>query len=64
MAHNYEPIKYSRSKINKAGKSYISSTATPDEKTAALNLINNWRAAHAFPLQVIYVHLKDRKSVV
>ena len=58
MAHNYELVKNSRSQIKKAGKTFVSSTATGDEKADALIVINNWRAAHAFPLQVIYVHLK------
>lgn len=58
MAHNYELVQYSRSQIKKAGKLFVSPAATADEKNKALVLINNWRAAHAFPLQVIYVHLK------
>lgn len=58
MAHNFEEVKYSRSQIKKAGKIYVSATATQEEKEDALELINNWRAAHSFPLQVIYMHVK------
>lgn len=58
MAHNYEEVKYSRSQVKKAGKVYIDPHALGDEKATALNIINNWRAAHSFPLQVIYMHVR------
>lgn len=58
MAHNYEEIIYTRTQIKKAGKSFISKTASNEEKSRALTLINNWRSAHSFPLQIIYMHIK------
>ena len=58
MAHNYEEVKYSRSKVKRAGKVFVSPNSTAEEKDAALEVINNWRAAHSFPLQVLYVHVK------
>ena len=58
MAHEYEKTRYSRTTVKKAGKKYVSSDAKPEEKSEALTIINNWRSAHAYPLQVIYVHLK------
>lgn len=49
---------YSKSQIIKAGK-IIKETACPiDEYKQALKVIDNWRSSHAFPLQVIYCHLK------
>ncbi len=54
----YEEVKYSRSQIKKAGKKYIDSNSTEIERREALALINNWRAAHSFPLQVIYMHVQ------
>lgn len=58
MAHNYEEVKYTRTQIKKAGKAYISDSSNEEEKENALALINNWRAAHSFPLQIIYMHVK------
>ena len=58
MAHHYETIKYIRTKIKQAGKKYVSPSASQTEKDDALVLINNWRSAHSFPMQIIYVHLK------
>lgn len=54
----YEEIKHSRTQIKRAGKIYISDDATKQQKEDALMIINNWRAAHSFPLQVLYVHVK------
>lgn len=58
MAHNYEEVKYSRSQVKKAGKVYVAPDALADEKVTALSIINNWRAAHSFPLQIIYMHVR------
>lgn len=58
MAHNYVKVNYTRTKIKKAGKAFVSSTTTEQEKNDALALINNWRSAHSFPLQIIYMHVK------
>lgn len=58
MAHNYEEVNYSRNKIKNAGKLYILKASSKAEKDEALKLINNWRSAHAFPLQIIYMHVK------
>lgn len=58
MAHNYEEIKFTRTQIKKAGKAFISDKSSITEKEDALLLINNWRASHSFPLQIIYMHVK------
>ena len=58
MAHNYDEVKYTKTQIKKAGKTYVSPNATEKEKEDALALINNWRSSHSFPLQIIYMHLK------
>ena len=58
MAQGYEELKYTRTQIKRAGKIYTSDDATKQQKDEALMKINNWRAAHSFPLQVLYVHVK------
>ena len=58
MAQRYEELKYTRTQIKRAGKIYISDDSTEQQKEEALMMINNWRAAHSFPLQVLYVHVK------
>ncbi len=49
---------YSRREINDAGNIMRKEVLTLDEESAALTVIDNWRAAHAYPLHVMYIHLR------
>ena len=49
---------YSKNRIIKAGKEIISDTLSEEKRKDALTVIDNWRASHAYPLQVIYMNLK------
>lgn len=51
--NNWEIPKYSGSKIEKAGKILANIDSSKDEIDNALEILNNWRASHAYPLQVI-----------
>lgn len=51
---------YSKNQIIKAGKIIKNSASNSEECQMALNAIDNWRASHAFPLQVIYCNLKRK----
>lgn len=52
--------KYTKSEINKAGSIIADLSSTPEERNIALIILNNWRAAHAYPLQVICSNLRLR----
>ena len=54
----WKVVEYSRSKIIKSGKIMKSSDASPAQIKEATKVIDNWRAAHAYPLHVIYMHLR------
>ena len=56
----WEVPKYSKSEINKAGSIITDSSSTKEERDNALIVLNNWRAAHAYPLQVICSNLRLR----
>lgn len=64
----WEVPRYSKSEITKAGKTIISVntvslrdiTITLGDIEEANNILNNWRAAHAYPLQVICSNLRLR----
>lgn len=60
QGEQWEVPKYSKSQINKAGKIIADSSSTKDERDNALMILNNWRAAHAYPLQVICSNLRLR----
>ena len=44
---------YSKRQINNAGKTITNPNASSEEREEALKILNNWRAAHAYPLQII-----------
>lgn len=49
---------YSKSEINKAGEVIRNSASAQDEIDKANIIIDNWRASHAYPLHVMYIHLR------
>lgn len=55
-------VEYSRSKIIKSGKIIRNCEYSSEQVEEAIAVIDNWRAAHAFPLHVIYMHLRRMAS--
>lgn len=51
---------YSRRQINEAGNVLRTETANQKEYETALKIVDNWRAAHAYPLHVFYMNLRRR----
>lgn len=51
---------YTRRQINDAGNVLRNETAPPEERSAALTVVDNWRAAHAYPLHVFYMNLRRK----
>lgn len=62
----WEEPKYSKKQIDLAGKTIASPSLNPEELHAALEVVNNWRASHAYPLQVITnnLRLNNRNAIV
>lgn len=56
----WEIPKYSKSEINKASSIITDSSSSKEDRDNALIVLNNWRAAHAYPLQVICSNLRLR----
>ena len=54
----WKTLEYSRNQIIKAGKIIKKDNALPQEIDKATDIIDNWRATHAFPMHVIYMHLR------
>src|SRR5665647_660754 len=51
---------HSRSKVDKAGDILISDLRSPNDEEWALQVINNWRASHSFPLNTFQMFLRGR----
>ena len=58
--NKWEIPKYTGNQINKAGKIIADPFSTSEERDQALTVLNNWRAAHAYPLQVICSNLRKK----
>ena len=56
----WEIPKYSKSEINRAGSIMANSSSSTENHKQALIILNNWRASHAYPLQVICNNLRLR----
>lgn len=53
---------HSRAEINAASRVWLSPDTSPDEKSRALKIVNNWRGIHAFPLNTFQMGLRRRGS--
>lgn len=51
-------VEYSKRQINDAGNIIRKDNTTAEELAFATQVIDNWRAAHAYPMHVIYIHLR------
>jgi hypothetical protein len=61
----YEYPKYSREEVNRAGKEFVTlSTSKVSDLFRSIEIIYNWRAAHAYPTQNIFVTLKQHAKKV
>lgn len=49
---------YSKREINDAGNVIRNMSSSSQKKEQALQIIDNWRAAHAYPMHVFYMNLK------
>ena len=52
----------SKKKINRAGKLLAKGSATPEELARARDLVNRWRACHAYPLNTFQATLRTKLS--
>lgn len=57
---DWTALEYSRGRINRAGKALANAGANPDapELREDLRVLNNWRAAHGFPLNEVHDRLR------
>ena len=51
---------YTKREINDAGATLRDDTSSPQMIADALKVADNWRSAHAYPLHVFYMNLRDK----
>lgn len=55
---------HSRGEVDRAGRTYVDTSAKPEERELALATINNWRSSHSFPLNTLQMNLRNRAAAV
>ncbi len=54
----WKVLEYSKNQVKKAGKLIKQQNLSDADKQQAIAIIDNWRAAHGYPLHVIYMNLR------
>lgn len=55
---NWATLEYGKGQVDAAGRLLASGEGSVEERNEALDVLNNWRAAHSFPLEAIQVGLR------
>ena len=55
---------YTEEEINKAGEILRRDNASVEEVNNALEVLNNWRAIHNYPMHVFQVRLRDKAKIL
>ncbi len=56
--------KYSKAEVNRAGDTLIDSTSSSEQTDKALEVLDNWRASHSYPMHVFKIRLKAKALTV
>lgn len=60
----WEKPKYNKQEINLSGKVLINNKRSAEEKDRAIIVLDNWRAAHGYPLHIFQMTLKKKAHKV
>ena len=63
IALEWKKVNNSRNQIKKAGKILAKGSVDIFEEIRAIEIVDNWRAAHAYPLQVVASNLRRREGL-
>jgi len=55
---------YSKKRVKRAGEVLINPSATFDKQMEALDILSNWRAAHAYPMHAILIVLRRKAAEI
>ena len=59
-----KPKEYSKGKINSAGNVLVSNAGSEEERDKALEILENWRAIHSYPMHVFKMRLKNKSKII
>lgn len=55
---------YSKKAIKRAGECLISEDASNEEISNAMDVLSNWRSAHAYPMHAVLIFLRNRSAKI
>ncbi|MBT0663534.1 (p)ppGpp synthetase [Geobacter pelophilus] len=55
---------YSKKDVMRAGEQLIAENITDEEQTASMDILSNWRAAHAYPMHALLIFLRTQSSKI
>ncbi len=53
---------YSKKKVRRAGELLINPAASDEEISIAMDILSNWRSAHAYPMHSVLIFLRNKAS--
>ena len=59
-----KPKAYSKQDINRAGDILIDDNRSKEERDNALEILDNWRAIHSYPMHVFKIRLKNKSKSI
>ncbi len=59
-----KPKGYSKGEINRAGDILASDNYSEEERNKALEILDNWRAIHSYPMHVFKKRLKEKTKII
>lgn len=58
----WEILKYSKNEVNAAGDILINSKSSIEERDKAIDILNNWRASHSYPMHIFQMRLYNKSK--
>lgn len=55
---------YTKGQIDRAGRTLVNPSASPEDVGEALIVANNWRSSHAYPLNTLQISLRRKASSI
>lgn len=55
---------FSRNHVNQAGNILIDPASTPEQKQQAVDILNNWRSCHGYPINTFQATLRDKLAII
>jgi hypothetical protein len=60
----WERLRYNKQEINLAGRTLINLKSSDEEKDKAIDILDNWRAVHGYPMHIFQMTLKKKAMKV